>query len=776
VAIGFVVLSGWALDISLFKSVLPGLAAMQPMTAGGMIVGGAGLAWLNPADDRETGWGAFLSLVAGIVLTVLSTAVLNEYVWNTDLLIDWLLFPDAIARWPIAHPGRMAPSTAFTFLLAGLCLLSARLPSFRPRLYNLFASTGLVIPAMGLMGYAYSVDALYSFGPFKTMALHTAVSFFFLFIGLLAARPHWSWVHFLTAGDFGSMVVRRLVPFAIGVPLVVGWVMLQASRLTGMHPDFRLVVVALVAAGMLLLAAIWSTRQLSGLARQRDRLETSLRTSEERLILAHEAAGAGAWDWDIRSGDIIWSEAGRRLYWDDDSTAATDIGAWKDCLHAEDRDRVETEIRRVLTEGRPLDIEFRIVRPDGMVRWVASRGRVFHDADGEATRMIGLNLDITERIQAALELRRAKSEAERANIAKSKFLAAASHDLRQPVQGLMLFAAALGDRLRDHPGRAIVDAMQQSLDALKMLLDALLDISRLDAGLVVPQTTAMALMPLLDRLKTEYDPRAEKRGLRLLVVDTGYVVRSDPALLERMLRSLIENALRYTEQGGVVVGCRPSGDRIRIEVIDSGIGIETEKLEEIFDEFFQIGNSERDRTKGLGLGLAVVRRLGRLLGHTVTVRSWPGHGSRFGIEVPRVAQADAVRPKSQAVNDDVRGLTLVIDDEVLVRMGFKAMLESWGYEVLTAESADEAIESLIERDRRPDIIIADYRLRAGRTGTQAIETVHAYCGQRIPALIITGDTAPERIAEAERGGFGLLHKPVGADELRRAVGRMIPAM
>jgi hypothetical protein len=264
VAIGFVVLSGWALDISLFKSVLPGLAAMQPMTAGGMIVGGAGLAWLNPADDRETGWGAFLSLVAGIVLTVLSTAVLNEYVWNTDLLIDWLLFPDAIARWPIAHPGRMAPSTAFTFLLAGLCLLSARLPSFRPRLYNLFASTGLVIPAMGLMGYAYSVDALYSFGPFKTMALHTAVSFFFLFIGLLAARPHWSWVHFLTAGDFGSMVVRRLVPFAIGVPLVVGWVMLQASRLTGMHPDFRLVVVALVAAGMLLLAAIWSTRQLSG--------------------------------------------------------------------------------------------------------------------------------------------------------------------------------------------------------------------------------------------------------------------------------------------------------------------------------------------------------------------------------------------------------------------------------------------------------------------------------------------------------------------------------
>ena len=388
----------------------------------------------------------------------------------------------------------------------------------------------------------------------------------------------------------------------------------------------------------------------------------------------------------------------------------------------------------------------------------------------------GIMRDITERNRARDALRSAKNEADRANLAKSKFLAATSHDLRQPVQSLVLFQAALTERLAGHPVSPLLEVMGQALSGLRMLLDSLLDVSKLDAGLIVPQPVDMPLMVLLERLGAEYLPQAVAKQLRLRVVGTNAVVRSDPVLLERILRNLVENALRYTEHGGVLLGCRRHGDRLRIAVVDSGIGIDPERQGDIFEEFIQVGNPERDRAKGLGLGLAVVRRLVRLLGHELKVRSRPGHGSTFSVEVPLVAHVAPAGPpvSTPAREEDRRGLILVIDDEVLVRMGLQAMLEGWGYRVLTAGSVEDAIRH-IESGEWPQAILADYRLRGGETGLDAIRAVHARLNSPVPATVITGDTAPERLVEARAGGFALMHKPVAAFDLHKTVVGMLQA-
>ncbi|WP_247878323.1 PAS domain S-box protein [Azospirillum sp. TSO22-1] len=386
----------------------------------------------------------------------------------------------------------------------------------------------------------------------------------------------------------------------------------------------------------------------------------------------------------------------------------------------------------------------------------------------------GIMRDVSERRRAEDALRASKVEADRANLAKSKFLAAASHDLRQPVQALVLFQATLAERLAGHAAEPLVESMGQALGSLHMLLDSLLDVSRLDAGLIVAHPEEVPLMAVIERLAAEYLPQAGAKRLRLRVACTGMVVRSDPVLLERILRNLIENALRYTERGGVLLGCRRCGDRLRVEVWDTGVGIEPDKQADIFEEFFQVGNVERDRSKGLGLGLAVVRRLARLLGHEVTVRSVPGKGSVFALDMPVVVAAADAQPAKVESARPRDGLILVIDDEPLVRLGLQAMLEGWGYRVLSAGSVEEAVRH-IESGAWPHAILADYRLRGGETGLDAIRAIHGRLNTAVPATVITGDTAPERLVEVREGGYALLHKPVAAHELRATVGEMLRA-
>lgn len=364
---------------------------------------------------------------------------------------------------------------------------------------------------------------------------------------------------------------------------------------------------------------------------------------------------------------------------------------------------------------------------------------------------------------------RARAEAESANEMKTRFLAAASHDLRQPVQSLVLMTAALAARLKDHPAASLVTRLQASVDALCRLLEALLDISKLDAGTIQVDLRTVRLSDIFEALEAEYKIRALEKGLTLRTVRCSLTVRTDPALLERVIRNLLENALRYTDRGRILLGCRRHGGRALIQVCDTGVGIPPEHLKHIFQEFYQVANPARDRSQGLGLGLAIVDRLTRLLGHRVGVRSRPAKGSCFTIEVAPGSEplADAAPARTDAApsREASAALAVVIDDDRLVREGLQVLIEQAGWRALSADGAPSALRQLASCPERPSLVIADYRLDGGATGVEALKSIETHLGSDMLRVVLTGDTAPERITDVRASGYRILHKPVSADEL-----------
>jgi len=363
-----------------------------------------------------------------------------------------------------------------------------------------------------------------------------------------------------------------------------------------------------------------------------------------------------------------------------------------------------------------------------------------------------------------------KDVAEQANIAKSRFLASASHDLRQPLHALGLFLGELHERIDEPEIRdRLMQRMGSSIEAMTDLFDALLDMSRFDAGAVQPELRNFRVDQLLCDLELEYAERAAANGLTFRAVPCNAVIRSDPLLLRRILRNLIENAIRYTQTGGIVTGCRRDGDFIKLQVCDSGIGIEDQQLAKVFQEFYQLNNPERDRHKGLGLGLSVVRQLADLLGHEIAVQSTPGKGSLFSL---RVACADAVT--DEPANETERTMVtdrlesaciLVVDDEDSVREGTRGLLEAWGCVVITASNIDEALREIARSPRQPDVMVTDFRLRNHVSGVDVINQVRSSAGIHLPAIMITGDTTGEESASLRGSDITLLHKPVNPGRL-----------
>ncbi len=356
-----------------------------------------------------------------------------------------------------------------------------------------------------------------------------------------------------------------------------------------------------------------------------------------------------------------------------------------------------------------------------------------------------------------------------ANRAKSRFLAAASHDLRQPMHALGLFVTQLNNRIKDPENRHLTGRIDAAVTALQGLLDALLDVSRLDAGVVNANLSDFRIETLLERIETAFVPEATDRNLHFRVKRCRLAAHSDPVLLERILINLVANALRYTEAGGILIGCRRRGNMVRIEVWDTGVGIVPEHQQAIFQEFYQVGNPERDRTKGLGLGLSIAARLARLLGGRIDVQSTPGRGSVFAVEVPKAAQLqdDLRASPSPVLHEPLRdALVLVVDDDTLVREALAGLMEQWGCRAVTAASGEQALSTLAGTGQSPDAVLCDYRLPAGEVGGAVIRQLRERYGSALPAALITGDTAPERLREAKESGVPLLHKPVQPARLR----------
>jgi len=377
--------------------------------------------------------------------------------------------------------------------------------------------------------------------------------------------------------------------------------------------------------------------------------------------------------------------------------------------------------------------------------------------------------------EATADLAAKKDMAERANQAKSRFFAAASHDLRQPLHALSLFVAALKARNQQAEAQFLIDNIEASTAAMELLFNSLLDISRLDAGVIEAHPAHFSLQKMLYDLEQQFSALAAEKQLRLRFRPCDFTLYSDPLLIERILANLIANAIRHTDDGGVLVTCRRHGRSVRLSVIDTGRGIPPDQQKNVFQEFVQLHNPARDRSKGLGLGLAIVSRLGRLLGLRIDLRSWPDHGSAFSLDVPcgdvRLVRTPA--PANTPGPIPVDALVLLVDDETAILRGMAELFDNWNIGLVTAHSTDEAEPWLDSLGRIPDVIVSDYRLPDDTDGVEVITRLRKKFARDIPAILVTGDTAPDTILRISQARIPMLHKPLRPAKLRALLTHLI---
>lgn len=373
------------------------------------------------------------------------------------------------------------------------------------------------------------------------------------------------------------------------------------------------------------------------------------------------------------------------------------------------------------------------------------------------------------------ELNRARQLAEQANQAKTRFLAAASHDLRQPLHAIELFVAALEATLEDAEARGIIADLREASNAAGRLLNALLDVSELESGKLEGRFMHFPVQQLLDRMVRVYGPQARERGLTLTMVPSSQVIYSDPNLLERILGNLLSNAVRYTPEGRILIGCRKHKNKLRIEVWDTGLGIPENERQRIFEEFHQLDNAARERKRGIGLGLSIVRRLANILGHEIFLHSVRGQGSVFAVELDQTGKLVDLssRPHRGLAQLSAPAMVLVIDDDEQVRKGMQRALESWGCRVRVARDYEAAAQIVEQAADEIDLIIADYRLPKACNGVRAAGRLRVLCGRMVPVLIVTADQGEAEMNEIAEQGFPTLQKPVHPESLKVAVSGLL---
>jgi two-component system, sensor histidine kinase len=381
-----------------------------------------------------------------------------------------------------------------------------------------------------------------------------------------------------------------------------------------------------------------------------------------------------------------------------------------------------------------------------------------------------------ENAELVTQLTHEREAAEAANLAKSRFLAAASHDLRQPMHALNLYLGAVSNASLPTATAALLSKVSLCAQTMDEMFRALLDISKLDAGAVPVDIHEFELQPILQRICNELEPLARDKGIELRLVYCNVIVSSDPILVERIARNLIGNAVNHTERGKILVGCRRHKQRTAVWVCDTGPGIAVEQQRLIFEEFYQVGNRGRDRSKGLGLGLAIVSRLTKLLNTAIKLSSTEGRGSVFSFELPCSSYQTIIsmeKPPTAQQRDFTNMLAVIVDDEELILDSTKTLLESWGCQVVAAVSGAAAIQLLTQSNRPPDVLVCDYRLQNDENGIDVINALRSEFNITIPALLITGDTAREQLLQIDASNLPVLHKPVRETELNEAMARLL---
>jgi PAS domain S-box-containing protein len=515
-----------------------------------------------------------------------------------------------------------------------------------------------------------------------------------------------------------------------------------------------------ISLGAMVLAALFSERRLH---------ESAILDREARLKEALRAGSVMAFDWDVSADEIRFSQNATEILGLHSQQVLSGT-EWLKHIHPGDQPRVAFCLEGARPDQPSHSIAFRYSRPDGGEVWLEQIAMVHFGSAGKPTRINGLTTDVTERKRFEGELSLARKSAELADRAKSSFLAAASHDLRQPLQTLKFLQAALEPHHPSGEARNIVAGIGQSLDTMSSILSSLLDVNRLESGNLRPSVGEFSLNELFEPLAGDFAAPVQERGLRLCIVRSELIIRSDRRMLAEMIRNLLSNAVRYTDRGRLLLGCRRDGDNVRIELWDSGVGITEDQLPHIFHEYYQgTGGAERG---GFGLGLAIVKRLGEILDHRVEVRSISGKGTRFFIEVPRgrsgVKVPDAATPVHPH-NDVFLGNVLAIEDEASVRSALGRLLKKRGVDATIVATTMEALTLVKEQGLRPDVLLCDYNLRGSPDGMETINRLRAALGRNVPAVVMTGDIRSQTVVSISSQGVSVLIKPFSAEELLKAL-------
>lgn len=512
--------------------------------------------------------------------------------------------------------------------------------------------------------------------------------------------------------------------------------------------------------------------------RARQQAERALRASEERYARAARGCNDGLWDWDLQANRIYLSPRWKAMLGLADGAIGDDPDEWFRRIHPDDLPLFRKHLAAHLDGQAPFfTVEHRVRHHNGDWCWMLTRGLAAPDATGQLGQMAGSQTDITARKLSEQQLLQAKETAERANAAMSRFLAAASHDLRQPLNALCLTVEMLQAQVSDPAAIDTAERLRQALEIMVDLFNRLLDIAHMDSGTLEIRRQGVAVQPLLDRIRISHEGEARQRNLALRIVPCRAVLSTDPIQLERILNNLVSNAIKHTRSGAVLIGCRRRGaGAVRIDVVDTGEGFTADQKELIFEEFYQIDNPARDYRAGYGLGLAIVKRLAYRLGHRLDLASQPGRGSRFSVEVPLAAPEAALPARVSAPPAPNRCRAgadcpiLVIEDNRLIGMAMKAALESRGCRVLLAYSGEEALTLVGNGAIRPKLVIADYRLPGAMDGLQVIAALQGQIpGSRMAACLVTGDLNQAIQAEASALDVAYFTKPVMLDQLWPAI-------
>ena len=488
-------------------------------------------------------------------------------------------------------------------------------------------------------------------------------------------------------------------------------------------------------------------------------MKRMIREHREHLNEAQQLAQLGSWHWNLMNGLSHWSDHLFRIFGYPPGALAPGCTAFLQAVVAQDRARIQAALEAALCDSTSFSQECCIVRPDGSMRHVVLMARIERDGHSHLKAMTATVQDITERKNVDDQLQAAKRSAEQANNAKSRFLAAASHDLRQPLAALGLYVRVLQDKVE--PGnRHLIDKIKECYGSLSELLNDLLDVSKLDAGVITPRSASFSVDAFFATLVSVHGAEAAQKGLRLRTRPCRFFVGTDWQLLLRIVGNLVANAIRYTREGGVLLACRRHAGKHWLEVWDTGIGIASSQTGLVFEEFIQLAPAHEQR--GSGLGLAIVAKLAAVLGLQMRLRSRLGRGSMFAVELPPGEAVGQVLP--ELLPAPARGQRIaLVEDDALLRSALVLALQEEGHQVIAASNAQQLLEQLGEQV--PDVVISDYRLGTGQTGFDVIMAVRAAHGSALPALIITGDTDPALVQSMAQSGISIQYKPLKMEVL-----------